>query len=103
MILAVGVIAGGRIGFVFFPTPESQVLYANAAFAAGTPREHTAAFLSELEAALLEAERDLGGDIVQTAVSRLGGAIGAEGAGSARGDQLASMMVELVPSERREV
>ncbi len=103
MILAVGVVAGGRIGFVFFPTPESQVLYANAAFAAGTPREHTAAFLSELEAALLEAERDLGGDIVQTAVSRLGGAIGAEGAGSARGDQLASMMVELVPSERREV
>ena len=47
-----------RIGFTFFPTPEGQVLYANATFVAGTPREHTAAYLAAMEArfaALLEA------------------------------------------------
>jgi hypothetical protein len=46
MVLAVGLIAGGRIGFVFFPTPEGQVIYANATFVAGTPRAHTEAFLA---------------------------------------------------------
>jgi multidrug efflux pump subunit AcrB len=103
MILAVGVVAGGRIGFVFFPTPEGQVLYGNIAFAAGTPRAHTELFLRELEEALMETDREYGGGVVRTAVSRLGGAIGSGGTASARGDQLASMMVELVPSEQREV
>ncbi|MDX5445501.1 MAG: efflux RND transporter permease subunit [Zoogloeaceae bacterium] len=101
MILAVGVVAGGRIGFVFFPTPEGQVLYGNIAFAAGTPRAHTEAFLRELEQALIETDRQFGGGILRTAVSRLGGSIGSTG--SARGDQLASIMVELVPAEQREV
>ncbi|MGB9670737.1 MAG: efflux RND transporter permease subunit, partial [Halothiobacillaceae bacterium] len=45
MILAIGLLAGGRIPFVFFPAPESQVLYANATFVAGTPRAQTEAFL----------------------------------------------------------
>ena len=103
MILAVGVVAGGRIGFVFFPTPEGQVLYGNIAFAAGTPRAHTEVFLRELEEALMETDREYGGGVVRTAVSRLGGSIGSGGTASARGDQLASMMVELVPSEQREV
>lgn len=103
MILAVGVVAGGRIGFVFFPTPEGQVLYGNIAFAAGTPRAHTEAFLLELEEALMETDREYGGGVVRTAVSRLGGAIGSGGTASARGDQIASIMVELVPPENREV
>lgn len=103
MILAVGVVAGGRIGFVFFPTPEGQVLYGNVAFAAGTPRAHTEVFLRELETALVETDRQFGGGIVRTAVSRLGGAIGTGGAATARGDQLASIMVELVPPEQRTV
>lgn len=103
MILAVGVVAGGRIGFVFFPTPEGQVLYGNIAFAAGTPRAHTEVFLRELEESLMETDREYGGGVVRTAVSRLGGSIGSGGTASARGDQLASIMVELVPSEQREV
>ncbi len=102
MILAVGLLAGGRIGFTFFPTPEGQVLYANATFVAGTPRTHTAAYLEEMERALFEAERELGGGLVRTALARLGGSLGAAGSG-ASGDQLASMMVELVPPDHREV
>ena len=103
MILAIGVVAGGRIGFVFFPTPEGQVLYGNIAFAAGTPRAHTEAFLRQLEQALTETDQEFGGGIVRTAVSRLGGSIGSGGTAAARGDQLASIMVELVPPEDREV
>lgn len=102
MILALGLMAGGRVGFNFFPTPEGQVLYANATFVAGTPREHTAAFLRELERALYEADRELGGGLVRTAVARLGGTLGAAGSG-ATGDQLASILVELSPPDAREV
>jgi multidrug efflux pump subunit AcrB len=103
MVLAVGLIAGGRINFVFFPSPEAQVVYANATFVAGTPRAHSAAYLAELERALFEAERELGGGLVQTAVARLGGAIGSGAAQGARGDQLASVMVELTPPDLRAV
>src|SRR5690606_1850547 len=103
MILAIGVVAGGRIGFVFFPTPEGQVLYGNIAFAAGTPRADTETFLRQLEQALTETDREFGGGIVRTAVSRLGGSIGSGGTAAARGDQPASIMVELVPPEDREV
>ena len=103
MVLAIGLLAGGRLGFVFFPTPEGQVMYANATFVAGTPRAHTAAFLQDLERALFEAESELGGGLVRTAVSRLGGTIASAGATGPRGDQLAAIMVELSPSDEREV
>lgn len=103
MVLAVGLIAGGRIGFVFFPTPEGQVIYANATFVAGTPRARTDAFLGELERALFAAEAELGGGLIQTAVARLGGTISSGSGSSARGDQLAGIMVELTPPDQREV
>ncbi|MDO9600160.1 MAG: efflux RND transporter permease subunit [Azoarcus sp.] len=103
MILAIGLLAGGRINFVFFPTPEGQVVYANATFVAGTPRAQTEAFLGELERALLETERELGGGLVETAVSRLGGTIGVGSGAGARGDQLAAIMVQLAPPDERTV
>lgn len=106
MILAIGLLAGGRIPFVFFPTPESQVLYANATFVAGTPRAQTEAFLRELERSLnlTEAQLGKGQKLVQVAVARLGATVSAAGAGSgAKGDQLGSLIVEMTPSEQREV
>ncbi|MEW6765503.1 MAG: efflux RND transporter permease subunit [Pseudomonadota bacterium] len=106
MILAIGLLAGGRIPFVFFPSPESQVLYANATFVAGTPRTQTEDFLRELERSLNLTEAQLGKDqaLVQVAVARLGSTISVAGSGSAAsGDQLGSLIVEMVPSEQREV
>nr|WP_274599888.1 efflux RND transporter permease subunit [Chromatium okenii] len=103
MLLAVGLLAGGRIQFVFFPTPEAQIVFANATFVAGTPRQHTAAFLAEMEQALHDAERELGGNLVDAATARLGGTVSVEKGDGAAGDQLASLMVQLVPTERRTV
>ncbi len=103
MVLAVGLVAGGRINFVFFPTPEGQTVFANAGFVAGTPRETTEVYLQRLEAALFEAEAELGGGLIKTAVSRLGGSVGSGATGGARGDQLAAVMVELVPPDERTV
>jgi len=103
MLLAVGLLAGGRIAFVFFPTPEGQIVFANATFVAGTPRERTAELLSELERALVEAERELGGDLVEAAVARLGSTVSVEAGAAAQGDQLGSILVQLIPSDQREV
>lgn len=103
MLLSVGLLAGGRIAFVFFPTPEGQIVFANATFVAGTPREQTATFLKELERALAATDRELGGGLVEAAVARLGTTVAVEAGASARGDQLASVLVELIPSEDRSV
>ncbi|MFD2113746.1 efflux RND transporter permease subunit [Thiorhodococcus fuscus] len=103
LFLAIGLIAGGRIQFVFFPTPEPQSIFANATFVAGTPRERTGEFLEEMQQALLKTERDLGGDLVESAVARLGATVSVDVGAGAKGDQLASILVQLVPSERRDV
>ncbi|HER35394.1 MAG: efflux RND transporter permease subunit [Halothiobacillaceae bacterium] len=100
VILAVGLLAGGRLGFTFFPTPESQILYANATFVAGTDRERMEAFMAELEASLARTEKELGEPLVQTAISRLGSTLGPQN--STQGDQLGSMLVELAPPDDRE-
>ncbi|MFW6342179.1 MAG: efflux RND transporter permease subunit [Halothiobacillaceae bacterium] len=102
MILVIGLLAGGRLGFTFFPTPEPQILYANATFVAGTPPERVSEFMRSVEQALAETEAQLGGDLVQTAMTREGGTIGAAGTG-ARGDQLGSMLIEMTSPDDRSV
>ncbi|MGM0768041.1 MAG: efflux RND transporter permease subunit [Pseudomonadota bacterium] len=101
-IVTVGLLAGGRLGFNFFPTPEPSVFYANASFVAGTNRETVDGFLADMQRSLNETEEALGGDLILHAVTTRGSTLGAEGASRA-GDELGSMMVELVPSDRRDV
>ena len=100
VILAIGLLAGGRLGFTFFPTPESQILYANATFVAGTDRERMQDFMAEVEESLARTEDELGEPLVQTAITRLGGTIGAQS--GTQGDQLGSLLVELVPPDDRQ-
>ncbi|NVZ09823.1 efflux RND transporter permease subunit [Allochromatium humboldtianum] len=103
MLLAIGLLIGGRVSFVFFPTPESQVVFANATFVAGTPREQTTAFLDELERALIATDEQFGGGLIESAVARLGATVAVDVGAGAGGDQLASILVQLVPSEYRAV
>ncbi|HKK55954.1 efflux RND transporter permease subunit [Marinobacter sp.] len=100
--LTAGLLAGGRLGFNFFPTPEPSILYANASFVAGTSRETVDEFLAELEQALNETEEALGGDLVLHAMTAHGITQGAPGT-SRTGNELGSMLVELTPSDRRSV
>ena len=39
LIVVIGLMLGGRVQFVFFPSPESDIIYCNFSFAPGTPRE----------------------------------------------------------------
>ncbi|MGX1202348.1 efflux RND transporter permease subunit [Marinobacter sp. MBR-105] len=101
-IVTVGLLAGGRLGFNFFPTPEPSVFYANASFVAGTDKDTVARFIREMQRSLTETEGALGGDLVRHAVTTYGATQGAEGS-SRNDDELGSMLVELVPSDSRSV
>lgn len=101
-ILTVGLLAGGRLGFNFFPTPEPSVFYANASFVAGTDKRVVADFMREMQRTLNETEQALGGNLILHAVTTYGATQGAEGS-SRNDDELGSMLVELVPSDRRDV
>ncbi len=65
LMLAFGLLIGGKLKFQFFPTPESQVVNANATFVAGTPETTVAAFLKHVILALVATDELLGGDLVE--------------------------------------
>ncbi len=106
LILSFGMIIGGRLPFVFFPSPESDVVFANFTFAPGTPRERTAAMIAEMERALGETEAVLTegrGGLVVMSLGKIGQSVDRSIVAPIKGDHLGSLHVELVPSDLREV
>ena len=107
LIVCIGLIAGGRIAFVFFPAPEVDKIYANLEMAAGTPRARTVAMLDEMTRAMRAAETTLTGGkggLVETAVTRVGGSVGVlHGGTTLLGDHVGGIFVELVPAEKRTI
>ena len=105
LIVAFGLVAGGRVGFVFFPSPETDWIYANVRFVAGTPRETTERMLAEAERSLNEAATALVGQpdkLVRLAVAKVGTTMGRKNT-RLKGDNVGSVTVELVPTDRRAV
>ena len=107
LIVAIGMMAGGRIGFVFFQGPESERLEANLVMAPGTPRETTRAALAEIEAAAeraaLAAAPDQP-DLLVMVKARLGQGFGTvPGLPRAAGDNVGGVVVELLPADLRDV
>ncbi len=104
LIVSFGLVAGGRLNFVFFPTPEPQVIFANATFVAGTPEERVNAFLAHLRETLYRTERELDrGNLINLAVTRHGALSSDDASKLAAGDQLGSIQIELVAPDERSV
>lgn len=104
LISALGLLAGKRLKFHFFPSPEAAILYVNAAFAPGTPKTEVDHFLRHLGRTLQETDRELGEhQLVKTAVSRHGTSLSNRGQAEHGGDHMASMIVELEPPDRRTI
>jgi multidrug efflux pump subunit AcrB len=129
LILVVGLLAGGRVKFTFFPSPEPSVVYANVTFASGTPRDRVDDFLTHLRHTLAETEKSFGvkhtsqspgSPKIDLAPSGGGSDSGAEpgvrlvreavsqsgaltGTNVRQGDQFGAVTVELIPSDQREV
>ncbi len=102
LLLAIGLLAGGRLSFNFFPSPDGTILLANANFVAGSSPERVNTFLTHLEATLSATDSELGGNLVRAVVTRHGGAITAQGT-ARTGDQFGSLMVELSSPDSRHV
>ncbi|MFQ5955212.1 MAG: efflux RND transporter permease subunit [Kiloniellales bacterium] len=115
LIMAIGLVVGGRVGFYFFPTPEADWIYANVSFVAGTARGQTEAMLDRLERAALAAERELtggAGGLVRFTMAKVGDRIATHpGVGDAArlesgdsgADNLGGLAVELETADEREV
>ena len=101
LLLAVGLLLGDRLAFNFFPTPEGQILFASVSFAAGTPPERVERFVGHLESTLKETEAHFGEELVDIAVARLGQQERAGRLQGSRGDQFASLRVQLVEPDGR--
>ena len=111
-IIAVGMMAGGRVKFVFFPRLEPETVVASVYFAPGVPREDQIKAVTLIELSLAKTEKQLlsqlkpGTDartrepetqLVEASFSLLGEA------SRARGDNLAQVTAQLTPSEVRTI
>ena len=107
LILSLGVIFGGRVGFVFLSGAEASTLYANLVLAPGTARAGTEATLAALDEALYATARDFGtepGALVVMSFVQLGETLIVDPQiRRLSGDNAGAIHVELVPSDRRAV
>ncbi len=111
IVIAAAFIAGGRLSFQFFPSPEPETITANIVFAPGTPRDQALAALRQIEASIEPAEKRLLADIDTASVSdgmiadKLVRNVYTElgRAGRNRGDEFARITVELTPTEFRPI
>lgn len=108
LLFSVGMMAGGRVNFVFFSSPEADIAFGNIVMAPGTSRSQTDEMLTKLEAALLRAEAEVTdgkGGLIQFHMATLGqtlsdnpdeGVIGAN-------DTRAGIVAELLTADKRSV
>lgn len=101
LLIALGLLSGGRVGWQFFPSPESTTVYANVRFVAGTAENTVDRFLIHLEQTLEQTKALYDEPIVETAyVSH------AASSGRGRtisGERIGSVYVELTAPDSRSV
>lgn len=103
LIICIGLLAGGRLHFTFFPSPEGTSITANARFTAGTPSYKVANFLEHLNTTLDKTTEELGTELVAMAVTRLGSASTAGGSSGQTGERFGSIQLELISPDHRTV
>ncbi|MEM7251932.1 MAG: efflux RND transporter permease subunit [Pseudomonadota bacterium] len=103
LILVCGLLAGGRLLFNFFPTPEASVFSANISFVSGTSPERVREHLANVETALYDTEIHFDQKLIKVSVASLGTLERSEGRTTQVGDQFATLMVELVEPDARPI
>jgi len=105
-ILSISLVAGGRINFTFFPSPDSSVIRANAEFSAGTAESEINDFLQYLENTLHQTATEFPKDdpLVLTAI-KIKNTLSTENYEPAenRGKEFAHLFVELTQPDDRVV
>jgi multidrug efflux pump subunit AcrB len=101
LLLALGLLAGGRVGWQFFPSPESTTVYANVRFVAGTAEERVDSYLQHLEETLEQAMAGFDEPMVETYYVNHASSSGSGRAIS--GERVGSVYVELTAPDSRSV
>ncbi len=102
-IVTVGLLAGGRLNFTFFPSPDGTLLDANISFVAGTPAKQVRAFVAQVEQALYATEKSVGEKVIILHTVKYNQAGSADGLTVRRGEQFAQIMVELHEPDSRKI
>jgi multidrug efflux pump subunit AcrB len=98
LILTIGLLASGRLGFTFFPQPDSTTIYADARFVAGSPKDRVDAYLDQAMAGLMQVAREAPeADLVRLVVKNVGA-----DSRSSSADHLGHLVVELSPPDQRQ-
>ncbi len=113
LVLTVGLVAGGRVAFHFFPAPEADVVYATLTMPLGTPPAVTAAAARRLEDSAGRLRQDVIGQTGSDPVRHVLTAVGNQPLGVAPGPlwgapndasgHVAQVMLELAPAGERGV
>ncbi len=99
-VLALSLVIGGKVGWRFFPSPESSTVYGNVRFVAGTPASRVDQFLREMEQALQQTIDDFDEKVVDTWYVRHASSVG-QGR-SITGERVGSIYVELTAPDARQ-
>lgn len=103
-IIAIALIAGGRVKFTFFPAVERDTMTANVQFTAGTDSSTVDRFIQHLDQTLHATDAELGGDNIKVSFQQLRTAsFSRTSASGNRGDEFGSLVVELHPGDGREI
>jgi len=103
LIIAIGVLKGGRLAFSFFPTPEGDNLTASFSFVSGTPKEKVREFADYLNKTLEDTEKYFGEELVEVVVTNVGKSGDANRDNLKTSDQVGMLYVELVKADTRKV
>jgi multidrug efflux pump subunit AcrB len=104
--ISITMMATGRVGFEFFATPETDMIFANFALAPGAPRSRTGQMIGEIDRAVRQVEQDLTagkGGIIRYQVGTIGQTEGRSGEGVLTGDHVGAYTVELISGDQRDV
>ncbi|MEO0542965.1 MAG: efflux RND transporter permease subunit [Pseudomonadota bacterium] len=101
MVVAVGLVMSRQVGFVFFPSPESDNISASIITHPGTPQEALNEAVRAYEQALRRAEAKLTSESGEQLIAATFVTVGSSG--RSQGDNLARIKVQLTTSEYRTV
>ena len=101
LIFSIFLLKIGAVKFYFFPSPESNIILVNYNFFPGNLKEDTVEFSKELENSLKNIDET---KIVKNIYATIGKPIwGSRDSTKEEGDHIGGMIIELKPSEEREV
>ncbi len=95
LIVSVGLVAGGRVGYEFMTIPDAETIAVNVRMPEGTPYSQSLAMLEHLEKAAREQKQ------VHHISTAIGVQMQTEGTSGGLGSNLGQLFIELTPAEKR--